>query len=119
MVRYAVVGLLLGALTLSCGGSSDPLVERCEAACNNVSPPSPCANDASKSKCLNDCRALASQAQTSNGKSCGECIAESFRYSAKPGCENDPSCCWGTAHANPTDDSCKAKCFEPDAGVAW
>jgi len=119
LIRSALLALLLLALVPACGGEDDPLPKRCEAACGNVSPPSPCANDESKNKCIADCRALSAQAQTSHGKSCGECIADSFKYSAKPGCENDPSCCWGTGHANPTDDTCRASCIAPDGGVAY
>lgn len=120
-MRPALSCLCLPALTLllACGGSDDPLAQKCEAACGNVSAPSPCANETSKAKCLNDCRALATQATSAHSKSCGECIADSFKYSAKPGCDNDPTCCWGTAHANPSDDACKTKCFEPDGGVAF
>jgi hypothetical protein len=104
---------ILSAVGPSCGSADDPLATRCEAACGNVSAPSPCANDTAKGKCLNDCRALASQATTSNGKACGECIADSFKYSASA------TECWGTGHASPTDADCRSKCFEPDGGVGF
>jgi hypothetical protein len=114
-MRIALTALCLAGL--ACGADTkDPLATRCETVCQ-VDAASPCAGQ--KTKCIADCRALASDAQAKHGKACGECIADSFRYSVKPDCGTDPTCCWGPLSKSPGDPECRAGCVEPDAGAGY
>ena len=115
-MRTALTALCLAGL--ACGADTkDPLATRCETVCEVDADSTACTGQ--KSKCIADCRALASEAQAKHGKTCGECIADSFTYWVKPECGTDPSCCWGPLSKSPGDPECLPSCVSPDAGAGY
>ena len=117
MLLLTVSSLLLAAIC-ACGGSTEnPFAAKCKAACQ-LEETHVCAGKTSE--CNADCLSYATQAQKAasggRGQACGECIASAMSYSTKPGCTDNPTCCWGILHKSPGDAECASACFEADGG---
>ena len=116
-MRLLTVATFVALAIAACGGDSSSLSARCEKSCT-VAKDHPCAGQ--QTQCIADCKALAAQAESGSklGKSCGDCIADSFSPSVKTSCTGT-SCCNGYLHLAPGDPACLAKCFEADGGASY